>query len=58
MNSINSTPALVKDRPLPSGYCMFHDENFLNPSDTHFSHKLSRITKRFKSKLDICIENK
>ena len=54
MNSINSTPILVKT----SGYCMFHDENFLNPSDTHFSHKLSRITKRFKSKLDICIENK
>ena len=37
---------------------MFHDENFLNPLDTHYSHNLSRITKRFKSKLDKYIENK
>lgn len=47
-----------KERPLPSGYCMFHDANFLNPLDTHYSHNLSRITKRFKSKLDKYIENK
>jgi len=46
------------ETPLPSGYCIFHDENFLDNENVHYSLNVQRIKDEFRSKFERYINEK